>query len=552
MPVAVLGRTQPRLFTAPLPGNCDPLTGELRACGFCSDDDDEMAEHLASCLDHCTDGPVCIKFAEDILGVTLFPWQKWLLNHALELSLDKTLYRFRVVIVSVARQNGKSIVETIIALWHMFSLQSGTVIATAQNLDNAERVWKDAVAFAESSEICAELIAPGSPQMGHPKVFSLNNGCEFRVASATAGARGFPGDLILVDELREQHDWDLWASVKNTMNARPLAQCWCFSNAGDARSVVMKYQRALAHRDLGWPDGEVEFEGVLDDLDEEIAQLLADSDDLKPGWFEWSAPPGAKRTDMDALAQSNPSLNHLEIFGLGEEIKCPTTRTLYSALSDPAYVYEVEVMCRWATIGLGGPFPAGTWEATMLQPDEETGNYPTATPGTQRVVCVEFSMKRSQTYIARVAFGVDGMVLGGMDEDIPGTDGVVDYLLSHKHEIDAVVIRTETSAPTRSLFEEIKERSDLPEIIEWKGADIYVAHSQLYDRLGVGTVGHFQHTGLDLAATSALVDLKPGGAWLVSIRRSPTDTAALYAFIGAVWGLALAEAANYDIFDSVK
>ena len=531
----VLGKTTPRIFTPPLEVNLNPLTGEIRP--------------------ECTDGGACIAFAE-LLGVKLFPWQEWLLNHALELTPDKTLYRFRLVIVSVARQNGKSVVETILSLWHIFSLESGTVIGTAQNLDNAERVWKDAVAFAEGNEILVDMIAPGSPALGHPKVFSLDNGCEYRVASATAGGRGFPGDTILVDELREQHDWDLWASVKNTMNARPLAQCWCFSNAGDARSIVMKYQRALAHRDLDWPDGEAEFEGVLDELDDEIAELLADSDDLKPGWFEWSAPPDAKRNDMEALAQANPSLNHTEIFGPGQEITCPTTRTLLSALSDPAYVYETEVMCRWAKIGLGGPFPQGSWEATVAKPDEETGNYPGAAPGSPKVVCIEFSAKRAQTYVARVAFGTDGKVIGGMDVDMPGTDGVIDYLINHKHEIDAVVIRTETSAPTRSVFEDIQNRpdnSDLPDIFEWKGADIYVAHSQLYDRLfGTYTIEHLPHTGLDLAATSALTDLKPGGAWCVSIRRSPTDTAPLYAFIGAVWGLALAEARNYDILDSVR
>jgi phage terminase large subunit-like protein len=49
----------------------------------------------------------CIEFAEDILDVTLLPWQKWLLIHALELLEDGT-YRFRKVIVLVARQNGKS------------------------------------------------------------------------------------------------------------------------------------------------------------------------------------------------------------------------------------------------------------------------------------------------------------------------------------------------------------------------------------------------------------------------------------------------------------
>ena len=37
----------------------------------------------------------------------LHPWQRWLLIHALELNPDRT-FRFRTVIVEVARQNGKT------------------------------------------------------------------------------------------------------------------------------------------------------------------------------------------------------------------------------------------------------------------------------------------------------------------------------------------------------------------------------------------------------------------------------------------------------------
>jgi phage terminase large subunit-like protein len=63
-----------------------------------------------------------IAFAEQMMGLTLFPWQKWLLLHALELNEDGT-YRFRYVIVLIARQNGKSLVLLILALWH--SVRSG-------------------------------------------------------------------------------------------------------------------------------------------------------------------------------------------------------------------------------------------------------------------------------------------------------------------------------------------------------------------------------------------------------------------------------------------
>lgn len=73
------GVTLPRIFTPPL----RPLTKET------------------------SNGFAVIAFAEIMLHVHLYPWQQWLLVHALEL-LEDGSYRFRKVIVLVARQNGKT------------------------------------------------------------------------------------------------------------------------------------------------------------------------------------------------------------------------------------------------------------------------------------------------------------------------------------------------------------------------------------------------------------------------------------------------------------
>jgi phage terminase large subunit-like protein len=56
-----------------------------------------------------------IQFAEEILLVHLFPWQRWLAIHALELRPDGRL-RFRNVVLLVARQNGKSMFSQMLAL----------------------------------------------------------------------------------------------------------------------------------------------------------------------------------------------------------------------------------------------------------------------------------------------------------------------------------------------------------------------------------------------------------------------------------------------------
>ena len=75
-----------------------------------------------------------IRFADDVLGITLMPWQRWLLERMLELNPDGT-FRFRTVLIQVARQNGKSTLAQVLSLWRMFVDRSPLVIGTAQNLD---------------------------------------------------------------------------------------------------------------------------------------------------------------------------------------------------------------------------------------------------------------------------------------------------------------------------------------------------------------------------------------------------------------------------------
>ena len=70
-------------------------------------------------------GFAAIAFAEEILGVKLFPWQRWLLIHALELeeqtpeeiaSNVQPRYRYRYCVVTVARQSGKTMLMLVLAL----------------------------------------------------------------------------------------------------------------------------------------------------------------------------------------------------------------------------------------------------------------------------------------------------------------------------------------------------------------------------------------------------------------------------------------------------
>lgn len=467
-----------------------------------------------------THGFACIAFAEEVLGVKLFPWQKWLLLHALELD-ESGLYRYRFVIVEVARQSGKTLVLLILALWHIYALDSKMVIGTAQDLTRSEKSWAEAVEWAMDNDELAPLIE--DVKRGHPKVLTLITGCEYRVAAASRrGGRGFTGDLILLDELREHQSWDSWASVVNTMNARPRAQAWAFSNAGDSLSVVLRYLRACAHRDLGWPDGDADAE-VLGEVEEGIDPGA----DNSLGWFEWSAPVNAKRNDMAALAQANPSKDHTEVTE-----NCITERALMAALrTSPPHVFDMECMCRWVSLSDGGPFPEGSWVDTR---NADAGPAEDA----RSAICVEMSTShrnRERTHIARAALDDNGEPVCGIWADQMGSDWVVPWLRDNRDGYSVIVLRTGAGTPALSLLDEI-EAAGLP-LEKWSAADVSAAHGQMFDAVRDGKILHLPHPGLDMAATSAAIKVQAGGGWVVDAKNSPSDTAPLMAAMGAVWGL---------------
>ncbi|WP_129658630.1 hypothetical protein [Rothia halotolerans] len=91
----------------------------------------------------------CIAFALHVLGVTLNPWQEYFIKRALEILPDGR-FRYRTMLLLVARQNGKSLVMTVVALYMMIVSAPGElVLGTAQDLNTSEGTWSDAVDMVE-------------------------------------------------------------------------------------------------------------------------------------------------------------------------------------------------------------------------------------------------------------------------------------------------------------------------------------------------------------------------------------------------------------------
>lgn len=204
--------------------------------------------------EHATLGHDVVWFAENVLGLRLHPWQRWLFVHALEVEGDACgddwRFRYRTVVVEIGRQNGKTFIGMVLALYALYVLGMSLVLGTAQDLEQAEDTWAAAVDMAQADPVLAAEVEHVWRTNG-AKRLQLTGDRQYRVKATTRKAgRGKSADLILMDELREHRDWESWGALTKTTIARGNALVWCMSNAGDGSSVVLRHLRLQAHRML--------------------------------------------------------------------------------------------------------------------------------------------------------------------------------------------------------------------------------------------------------------------------------------------------------------
>lgn len=492
-------------------------------------------------------GFACIEVAEEILEIELLPWQRALLIRALELNPDGT-YRFKTVVLLVARQNGKSTLMQVLSLWRMYAESAPLVIGTAQSLDIAEEQWAGAVEIAEGIPELAELIEHVDRTNGK-KALRLDTGERYKVAAASRrGGRGLSGDLVLLDELREHQNWQAWGAVTKTTMARKLAQIWAASNAGDMASVVLRRLRSLAHRALGWPDGK----DGMDDLDKAggDADESTEADDSL-GIFEWSAAPGRSVWDREGWAEANPSLGYTI-----------DLRSIAAADStDPEWVFRTEVMCQFVNMLGAGPFPTGAWAATLDTKDERAERGVTRDTG--RVACYGVDMSENgMAYVALAFWDTEGRIRGEIVAHRAGPDWVIPWLKSPTRKVPPKHVAFQRrGAPISALWKDFEDAGI--DVTPWGDSELAGWHTKVYHLIKVAAADdapegesaeefracvHLSHgvqPALDVAAASAQIKAVGDGGWVIDRKASPADASPLVAFIAAV-GLLLTNPAADD------
>lgn len=455
-PSALLGRPDPRLSTAPL----RPLTPETSR-GF------EFA-----------------RFADEVLGEPLLPWQREAAVRALELRPDGR-YRFRTVVILVARQNGKTHLLRTLALWRMFMDGAQLVLSCAQSLDIAREAWQAGVAAARGNDDLSREVDNVRFANGE-QCLTLTSGARWRIAAASRSAgRGLSVDLLVLDELREHRTWDAWSALSKTTTARRNGMTFCISNAGDDESVVLNHLRESA---------------------------LAGADDSL-GLFEWSAPDGCALDDRAGWAQANPGLGHT----------VPVDAIVSALSTDPPGVFRTEVLCQRVQ-ALDFAVSPEAWEACRDPSGSLTGE-----ARARVVACFDVAPDGGHAVLVAASIMGDGRVwvetVAEWDTAAGFRDGHAEWL----RRVRPQAVGWFPGGPAAALAVDLR---GIPQGREVKAADVPAVCQGFAEQVAARRVVHTGDPmlGSQVAASSKL---PAGDGWRFS-RRGGGSMAGLYAAAGAV------------------
>lgn len=267
----VLGSTTPRLWTPPL------VTGPPGPCGCGCPLTPETSE-----------GFEAEAFAEEV-GHPLLPFQRFAAIHGLELLPDGRP-RFRIVLMLVSRQNGKTTLPKVLCAWWQFRKKKPLILGTSTQLSYAKEAWAATLKLVESARVLDDLHLPGRKWYrrtnGETESFTIDD-CRYKIAASNSeGGRSLTIHRGIADELRQHHTYEAWDAFEPACSPED-AQIWALSNAGSLKSVV------------------------LNDLQDSAREFIETGvGDPRLGLMEWSAPEGSDPEDVDALLQSNPRVGY--------------------------------------------------------------------------------------------------------------------------------------------------------------------------------------------------------------------------------------------------
>lgn len=222
--------------------------------------------------------------------IKLDEWQKWLLRSVLERypkdhpDPEKAgRLRYRQVVISMGRQNGKSTLTQALSLYGLLMHEPGpSVIGVASSVDQARIVYNRTLYTVNNNPWLKKRFSKATEHRG----LHLNNGAgSYMIKAAKETAlQGIPVTLGIVDELHILNK-GLYSSLTLGTSTKSDGIIIGITTAGDENSETLKDLYATGEKAV---DGDPDLERF--------------------GFFCWEAPEGCAIDDKDAIYAANPAV----------------------------------------------------------------------------------------------------------------------------------------------------------------------------------------------------------------------------------------------------
>jgi phage terminase large subunit-like protein len=253
----------------------EPLSEDFKSDG------DKLIQVVETFMTMQETGDVPIKLDE---------WQKWLLRHMLERypedhenpNLAGRL-RYRQVVVSMGRQNGKSTLTQALSLYALLMHEQGpTVVGVASSVEQARIVYNRTLYSVNNNPWLKKRFAKATEHRG----MHLVNGAGtymIRAAKETA-LQGIAVSFGIVDELHILPE-GLYSALTLGTSTKKDGMVVGITTAGDESSTTLMQLYDNGQKAI---DGDPDFERF--------------------GFFCWEAPEGCELDDPQAIYAANPAV----------------------------------------------------------------------------------------------------------------------------------------------------------------------------------------------------------------------------------------------------
>lgn len=440
-------------------------------------------------------------------NLILDPWQEHVLRAALGEKADGRWSSFRVALV-VPRQSGKNAILEARELAGLLLFGEQVIIHTAHQFGTAHNSMIALMNRLRTSELMSEVKGFDGGDVedirdvdgfktGNQPSITMKNGNQLRYSARSAdAARGFTGDLVILDEAYELKAAEMDALLP-TMAAKSLEgnpQVWFTSSAGMAKS------------------------DLLASLREQGMNKTSD----RMTYMEWSAPDDADPTDVDTWYQANP--------GLGVRISEAFVKDEYDTLvgrDGDDEGFKRERLGIWAKLGGESVFADGVWESLITDSHPDDNNL---------FFAVDVSPSRDSASISLVSPMADGTVHIEVVDNRVGTSWVGLRIKELKERWNPNAFIAIAGSAAESLIPTWKSDGARVKLIKF--TDYKNACGVFFDLVTQGKLSHRDDDTLNAAVDGAKQQwTQDNASWYWSRKKSDTDITPLVAVTVALAGM---------------